>query len=94
MLSALIAYRIVTHGDGRFTAGGVDFLLSVAALPLARWVEFRRGDPQKAEAVAASYSIARASGIASSLRHDGTGFSAVQFIQAILVVVSAHLNFV
>jgi len=54
MLSALFAYRILTHGGGWSTTTDLVFLLSVAALPLARWAEFLGGSPQTAEGDPAS----------------------------------------
>jgi hypothetical protein len=49
MLAALVAYQILMQRGGWWTRTDFVFVLLVASLPFARWLEFRGGMPQTAE---------------------------------------------
>ena len=45
MLLALLTLGVVSHGNGWFTGVDIAFFTVLAGIILARWVEFRGGNP-------------------------------------------------
>lgn len=45
MILLLLMFIIISNGGGWFTGTSIAFLCLVGVLPLARWVEFRGGQP-------------------------------------------------
>ena len=46
LLLALLAFTIIDRGNGWFTPADLAFLVVLGGLLLARWLEFRGGNPQ------------------------------------------------
>ncbi len=46
IILTIISFSIISQGGGWFTPADIAFLVVLGALPLARWIEFRRGNPQ------------------------------------------------
>jgi hypothetical protein len=49
LLLALLAYVVIKTGNGWVTGADIGFLAVLAGLLLARWLEFRGGNPRTAE---------------------------------------------
>lgn len=54
LILALILYEILTRGGGWFTPIDFGFLIVLSALPVARWFEFRNGNPLTSTGVPAT----------------------------------------
>jgi hypothetical protein len=54
MMLGLLAFTIISVGRGWFTPADFGFLAVLCVLPLARWIEFRGGDPRTATGEPAS----------------------------------------
>jgi len=46
LVLVLFLYKIIERGGGWLTSSDVGFLVVLAGLPIARWIEFRAGDPR------------------------------------------------
>ena len=46
LLLVLLLYKIIERGGGWLTSSDVAFLVVLAGLPIARWIEFRASDPR------------------------------------------------